>query len=163
MGDSGLVPETCQIACGQTSAIASGFQHCQFTVQPREETSPVEETAFDGISAIRKSLANQGISNRTQEIILDSWRSGTKKQYEVYLRKWNLFASIGGVDPVQPPVSKVLYFLTELYDCGLRYSGNCKVCPVNNYYPIERNHDNWFTTFDSKVYYNSFRDKTSFP
>ena len=65
---------------------------------------------------------NQGISNRTQEIMLDSWRSGTKKQYDVYLRNWNLFASRGGVDPIQPPVSKVLDFLTELYDCGLGYS-----------------------------------------
>ena len=122
MGDSGLVPETCQIAYGQTSAIASSFQHCQFTVHPREETSPVEEAALDGMSAIRKSLENQGISNRTKKIMLDSWRSGTKKQYDVYLGKWNLFASRGGVDPIQPPVSKVLDFLTELYDCGLGYS-----------------------------------------
>ena len=120
--DSGLVPETCQIACGQTSAIPSGFQHCQFTVQPRDETSPVVETALDGMSAIRKSQANQSISNRTQEIMLDSWRSGTKKQYDIYLRKWNLFVSRGGADPVQPSVSKVLDFLTELYDCGLGYS-----------------------------------------
>ena len=45
-----------------------------------------------------------------------------KKQYEVYLRKWNLFASRGSVDPVQLSVSKVLEFLIELYDCGLGYS-----------------------------------------
>ncbi|XP_068677273.1 uncharacterized protein [Montipora foliosa] len=122
VGDSGLVLETCQIAFGQTSAIPSGFQHCQFTVQPREETSPVEETVLDRMSAIRKSQANQGISNRTQEIMLGSWRSGTKKQYDISLRKRNLFASRGCVDPVQPPVSKVLDFLTELYNCGLGYS-----------------------------------------
>ena len=71
---------------------------------------------------IRERLRQQGISARAQEIIINSWRSGTKKQYKVYLQKWELFCTEHQVSLIQPPVSAILDFLTSLFDNGLGYS-----------------------------------------
>lgn len=54
------------------------------------------------------SLESHGLSSRTQETILNSWRQGMKKQYRVYLEKWQLHANQRGKDPLCPPLSSIL-------------------------------------------------------
>ena len=51
-----------------------------------------------------------------------SWRSGTQKQYKVYLEKWILFCCEGEVNYCSPPISDALEFLMGLYAQGLGYS-----------------------------------------
>ncbi|XP_038062756.1 uncharacterized protein LOC119733242 [Patiria miniata] len=71
---------------------------------------------------IRERLASTGISNRTSEIIVASWRSKTQKQYASYLRRWDSFCSQHGINPIKPTIGNALQFLTDLFDGGLSYS-----------------------------------------
>ena len=67
-----MVPQTSQTACGQASYLVSNLEDCQAIILPLEGASFGEKTAIDWMCAFRKSLGNQGISIRTQEIMLDS-------------------------------------------------------------------------------------------
>lgn len=53
---------------------------------------------------------------------MNSWRSGTTKQYRVYLNKWETFALDNDKDPICPTVSDILEFFASLFDSGLGYS-----------------------------------------
>lgn len=53
---------------------------------------------------------------------MHSWRDGTKKQYQTYLQKWNLFCAKNKLDSISPRVGDVLDYLTELFNAGLSYS-----------------------------------------
>lgn len=77
----------------------------------------------DGLSLVRKGLQDKGISDTAQEILMQSWRHGTKKQYRVYLQKWDFFAGRRDINPIQATVNHLLDFLTELHQDGLGYSG----------------------------------------
>ena len=75
------------------------------------------------MSLIRRSLLNKGISPESQATILNSWRSGTQKQYRVFLNKWQSYADQRDADPLYPTLNQVLDFLQELYQQGFSYSG----------------------------------------
>ena len=91
-------------------------------IQSGTQISPASLAETDGLSLIRRNLQSRGIS-KAQELLLQPWREGTHKQYRIYLRQWELFASRQDINPIHPPVSAVLEFLTDLYGGGLGYSG----------------------------------------
>ena len=51
------------------------------------------------MSRIRQYLSNKGISQEAQTTIFNSWRSGTQKQYRVFLNKWQSYANKRDADP----------------------------------------------------------------
>ena len=53
---------------------------------------------------------------------MHSWRTGTTKQYRVYLDKWKNFATARNENSVHPSVANVIDFMTHLYDTGSSYS-----------------------------------------
>ena len=55
-------------------------------------------------------------------MLLASWRRGTKKQYDVYIKKWTKFCAERQANQFHPFVEEVLDFLTELYVKGFTYS-----------------------------------------
>ena len=71
---------------------------------------------------VRRSLLSAGLSEQNIEIIFDSWRVSTKKQYLTYLHKWIIFCTNDNIDIFTKDVNKVLSFLNLLYDNGLTYS-----------------------------------------
>jgi len=77
------------------------------------------------LELIERALSLQSLPDEAQEIILYSWRKGTKKQYKVYLNKWNLYCIARGLDPLLLPTDIVLGFLTSLYKTGVGYSALC--------------------------------------
>ena len=92
------------------------------------------------MSLVRESLRDKGISERAQEVILQSWREGTQKQYRTYLQKWTTFCSRRGSDTIQSSISEVLDFLTELFDGGLGYSGlNTARCALSSVILLDGN------------------------
>ena len=55
--------------------------------------------------------------------MLNSWRGSTLKQYAVYIKKWNHFLQEHNYrNDLNPPVTYILEFLSELYDTGCGYS-----------------------------------------
>ena len=72
---------------------------------------------------LSNSLTEQeAFRQATTSIILSSWRDGSRKQYSSYLKRWVQFCSQRQIDPLRAPVTRVLDFLTELYNTGLGYS-----------------------------------------
>lgn len=91
--------------------------------RPRQRTPSSAQASPASMSLVGESLQRKGISERAETIILQSWRQGTQKQYQVYIKKWINFAERNHLDPLQVAVGDVLDFLVELYDSGLSYSG----------------------------------------
>ena len=138
MSNSILVPQTNKAPCTEPSATSQSAQHRTSAFQPRKGTSIEGTTTANGMSLVRESLRDKGISERAQEIILQSWREGTQKQYRTYLQKWTTFCSRRGVYTIQPSISEVLDFLTELFDGGLGYSGlNTARCALSSVIQME--------------------------
>ena len=86
------------------------------------ETSTTQETNSNSVSLIRENLEMRKISRKASDIIMASWRPGTKQQYSSYIRKWISFTNKRKISAIQVPVDQVLEFMTELYGLGLGYS-----------------------------------------
>ncbi|XP_052233741.1 uncharacterized protein LOC127846495 isoform X1 [Dreissena polymorpha] len=100
-----------------TSTVAG---NSNFNTQTRASTS-TSKNETRSFQIIRKVLKSHGISKSTRDIILQSWRSSTKKQYDIYLRKWFTYCK-KSTNPIKPHINEVLQFLTQLYTNGLNYS-----------------------------------------
>ena len=62
------------------------------------------------------------ISSKATNIILQSWSSGTQKEYSPYIKKWHDFCSKLKVNPYNPPLNTALDFLVSLHEHGLSYT-----------------------------------------
>ena len=71
---------------------------------------------------IRQSLQAAEFSPDIVEVIMQSWRDSTHKQYKVYINKWLQFCGEGSHDPLHPSVRSVLSFLHRIFKKGLSYS-----------------------------------------
>ena len=91
-------------------------------MSPGERASSRQEAETDGLLFIRRALSRIGLSNQPIDIILDSWRVSTKKQYSCYIHKWLLFADKPSISALEPDITHVLEFLNSLFDAGLKYS-----------------------------------------
>ena len=73
---------------------------------------------------IREALRKQHhLADDVADTILASWRPGTVKQYDVYIRKFLEFCDNSGVDPHLLSIDRGLQFLQGLRSTGLQYSG----------------------------------------
>ncbi len=68
------------------------------------------------------SLKEQGLSDEAAEIIYQSWRHGTTKQYRPYLRQWERYCRKRNSHSVSIHVTTGINFLQELYQKGLSHS-----------------------------------------
>ena len=76
-----------------------------------------------GISRIREILQGRGNQGKSADLIIQTWRQSTKKQFECYLRKQLKFSGSRQIDPLQPSINVVIGFLHDLYKSGVQYSG----------------------------------------
>ena len=88
-----------------------------------QQTAPITpETPLNGMSAIRNSFRQYNVSKEVIEVLMASWRPGTKKQYSTYLNKWLEFCSKRTIDYSSPKISETVEFLMTLHSQGLSYS-----------------------------------------
>ena len=87
-----------------------------------ESTPTREEVKSHDISVIRETLQKRKISTRSASIIMASWRSGTQKQYNMYIQKWFCYCGKREISGFQVSLSEVLDFLADLFEKGLKYS-----------------------------------------
>ena len=104
-------------SCYPTSA-----QGLTDTSSQRDGTPPKDQAKDGGMSVIREFYETQGISQSATKLLLASWRGGTIKQYDVYIKKWTKFCAERQANQFHPFVVDVLDFLTELYEKGFTYS-----------------------------------------
>ena len=61
------------------------------------------------------------VSRKAADIIMQSWSEGSIKQYNTYLRNWVELCRKWNTNPYDPPLTRVLDYLTSLFERGLRY------------------------------------------
>ena len=76
-----------------------------------------------GLPLVRDLLTRRGISTGAAKIILQSWRTGTQKQYQTYHQRWQEFCRSRGINPISASIEDGLEFLYQQYENGLSYSG----------------------------------------
>ena len=74
------------------------------------------------MESIRKSLGKQNFFGNAAGIILASWKSGTKKQYATYIKRWEKLCGEQQINPFSENVNKFFEFLTHLYENNPSYS-----------------------------------------
>jgi len=87
----------------------------------RQGTSTVEKTQADCMQSVRESFRKQGISEQSTNILMCSWKRGTKKQYQVFISRWFCYCSERQINKFSPNVAQVIEFLTEQFNNGLGY------------------------------------------
>ena len=140
MANPVLVPQAHKTIDSRASAPPTRTQASYTTTSTRKDTSVERQTHPDGLSLIRASLTGRRISEQAQEILLQSWRKGTQKQYETYLQKWLSFCGERHSDPLQPTIDQVIDFLTHLFISGIGYSAmNTARCALSTFVILEGN------------------------
>ena len=125
MDDTELVPSCDGGDCGQSIQSSKTYT---VTYRIQEDTSLGQQTCSNGLSVVRKFLQEQKVSSRATNIIMASWRQGTQKQYNMYIKKWFYFCDKRKISKFQTSVEVVLEFLTELYEQRLSYSAINTAC-----------------------------------
>ncbi len=64
----------------------------------------------------------QAFQQRLANVLMSSWRPGTKKQYSTYIGKWLEFCREGKIDKYSPTLNQALSYMKYLKDQGLSYS-----------------------------------------
>ena len=76
---------------------------------------------LSGLAGLREKLEGEGLSSRSNELILSARREGTTRNYESTWKQWVLWCSGRGLDPSSCPIVHVLDYLADLYQKGFQY------------------------------------------
>lgn len=88
----------------------------------KQSTPSTSTNGVDGLLYIWKAYEARGISESACNLLMASWRPGTQKQYQVYVKKWLNVCAQRKINHNQPIVEQALEFFTQLYGQGLTYS-----------------------------------------
>ena len=87
----------------------------------RGGTPSHEPHQIDGLSFVRRQLRERGLSAAGTDIVMASWKSGTKKQYRPHINRWTHFCCRWNINSLHPSVIDVLNFLSETFHRGVGY------------------------------------------
>ena len=93
-----------------------------FTATPSRGAPTTQEAVASGGAFIRDALQSFSLSPSASALIQESWRPGTRVQYDSLLRGWQGFCSQRKVHPLSPTIFDVISYLTSMYDRGLQYT-----------------------------------------
>ena len=85
-------------------------------------SSITDDNRDDRVACIRRQLSSSGFSPRSAELIINSWRAGTNKQYASAWSTFTRWCGSRSINPFQTTVSDVAEFLTCEFDLGKSYS-----------------------------------------
>ncbi len=117
-----MVPKTTAYHHYDATHTSQGSQPIAPAKHTREMSSLTGSASAMCSSLIRRSLSSRGLSPRTIDIITESWRPNTRKQYYSAFTKWLHFCVERAVHPIQATVGQALDFLSSLYHGGAEYS-----------------------------------------
>ena len=66
-----------------------------------------------------------GIPEDAADIIMQSWRGGTRSTYKHYIQRWIQFCAQQKRDSVEPTVNSLITFLNILFNEGKNYNTLC--------------------------------------
>ena len=119
LANSTLVYSVDEPLSGQT-AHTSTVEHTPDSISQWRSSPSETPTPPNGLQSLWQSFEERGISSKATTIILQSWATGTQKQYQPYIEKWLQFCAKCSL--YDPPVNIVLDFLVTLYEQNLEYT-----------------------------------------
>ena len=96
--------------------------HLISTSTARFGASTTPEAHPPDMPLVWKSLEGRGLSKSATSHILQSWRRGTKQQYNPFIAKWEQYCSQRNINPFSVTIEHGINFLAELYQTGIGYS-----------------------------------------
>ena len=75
------------------------------------------------MQSIWEFFSVEGLLLEVTEFLLKSWRTGTKIQYECYIRQWEQFCSRQKTNTYNPSMSEALEFLLQLFKTKVKGAG----------------------------------------
>ena len=90
--------------------------------KPAGGTPVTSQSKPTGVSLTRERLDQHGLSSAIKEILMSSWRSGTRKQYSTYLSRWERYYEENQLSKLNPGLNGAIEFLTFLFESGWGYS-----------------------------------------
>ena len=88
----------------------------------RCDPSTTQATLPPGLSLIRQTLIGCDLSTKAKDIIMASWRTGTTKQCDVYLKRREQYCQSKGISRLDASVENGIDFPATLFTSGLGYS-----------------------------------------
>ena len=119
VANSSMVAKSDENVDTRTNPIANREAHIDSTKSTKSGLSEANPSTMPGIGGF---LKDRGLSQQAAELVLQSWREGTRKQYNPYIKRWQLYCSERQVDSISAPIEVGVNFLAELYDSGVGYS-----------------------------------------
>ena len=116
-----MVPDNVSITSQNPNYLAYSTTFA-FTSLLKQTPPTARSFEADGMFLIREAFRQHGVSGPTYQIIIASWRSGTKKCYRSALRKWIQFCARTKTHPIRPTLGTVLDFLTKQFLSGSQYN-----------------------------------------
>ena len=118
MAQSGLVANDEENDDNPTNDNTSIKRQLDVTKQTHRATSIIPKDGFDYLSVVRRLYEKWNLSNTTIDLIINSWRDGTKSQYKLYFNKWCFYCEDRKMNPLQPTSIEATGFLTYLFKQG---------------------------------------------
>ena len=110
------------------------------TFRPGNATPSVENNEAGGMATFRERCRAGGLPPQVCDILMASWREGTKKRYEGPWRLWTSWCVSRNQCPFSATVAEVLQFLTEQFHTrklSYRTVGVYKSCISQLHDPID--------------------------
>ena len=74
------------------------------------------------LACVRQALIRQGVTGPAMEIIINSWRTSTMKQYQTYVKKWLLYSKQNKCNVFSPILQNILDLFVSMHTSGSSYS-----------------------------------------
>ena len=110
------------LSTGRISLTGTGDGGCSNTSHKGSYLSTKPQTSASDMQSIRKHFTNYEVPADIAAVLMHSWRSGTQKYYDVYIKKLATFCLQRKINSLQPDVIDVLTHLHEFHIRKLSYS-----------------------------------------
>ena len=107
LASSSMVPTASKDERHVTNSIRQQKRLTHPSRSTRGDTPPVPQVKTHGLELIRGKYKRQGLRTNVINVLMQSWRVTTKKQYNTYLEKWGGFCEEKKKDPLKRQLSSV--------------------------------------------------------
>ena len=106
----------------QTSNTSTTTEQINITDSTGRNPPPGQDPETSRVSIIRATIERYSISATAKDVIIASWREGTKKQYSTYLDKWKRFCAKRNINWLNATVEPGLFPSGSLHHFSQRRS-----------------------------------------
>ena len=92
------------------------------TKSTKPDSSTLPEAGPTALSSLGGLPNDRGLSDQAAKLVLQSWRENTRKQYNLYIKRWQLYCRERQIDSISAPIATGVNFLAALFKTGIGYS-----------------------------------------